>query len=112
LIVSLSFTLIGISISIGAWVCSWYIKNYYLKFVTFLLLISILSSGILLKKLLQKLAALPADLEATTGISNTALNISDVTLYEVGLFTSGILWCVVIFVLLLSRLVFPGSRVT
>lgn len=105
-ITALSCALVGFSIGLGVWICARDSKKYYVILGAALFFISILASGVWLQYLARRLTALPVDLEATTGLPITALTISDVKLYEVGLFASGILWLVVMVVFILNRLGF------
>lgn len=102
-ITSLSCAVIGLSIGFGAWVCARNFKKHYVKLVSFLFFVSILASGVWLQYLTLRLTALPRDLAIATGLPITALPISDVKLYEVGLFSSGTLWVIVIIVLTLNK---------
>jgi hypothetical protein len=103
---SLSFVLIGLSIGLGAWMSVGDLKKYYIKFVIGFFFVSVLVSAVWLQYLTRRLATLPGDLEAATGVPITALTVSDVTIYEIGLFVSGILWIIVVSVVTLNSLGF------
>jgi hypothetical protein len=102
-ITSLSCAAVGISIGLGAWMCTRGIKKHYIRFVSALFIVSILASGIWLQYLTQRLTALPRDLVIATGLPITSLPISEVKTYEIGLFASGILWVIAIFIFAFNR---------